>query len=1205
MEIFMRNIPLSYDKHQVKMVLAGHLHSAHLFGAQVNFDVYLHPPRVGIPTRTGAFTLTDPRVGGKFLSLYGSRLSPMHVTLGTDRLEFSESNRAPRQEVLELLTHSPWVDPVKEREQEQREEGLSQMFVSLQSIQFGWMCRDDVFSIESEARQPALFRFDPRRRELNVSVKQAYNDTSEYVIAIRQSSIMNISSHQSLDGAQRAVIFLQLEIPPWFFQRPIPVPGAKKQEPYQRLTTFPVVNNPGAIPYTSLAIRLILRSPAGTEAFAHICEAANLRNLLKSYPIRVARRDLFSSSRLQMMDIAIRQFEWSVAFQLEALVRNLYVDATEVLSLIPKVQTMVASRGRAYVAKLLKQFAPRAKDFLYTDSTTTILPCFDSFAEEFSKQGNIEPDIPEDPNFYSSLHVMVTPTSMFLTGPFVDKSNRVIRRYDRANQDSFLRVEFREDNNLQFRFDRDVDSLEFIKRRIGPIMHEGLLIAGRKFRFLAYSQSALKEHSVWFVKVFNDSKHGIVTAAKIISSLGNFRGLSYDTTLEFCPARLGARVSQAFSATDAAVVEVDEILIDEDIETGDGKYVFTDGSGGMSEELAREIWRLIGRKRDLDEYPHAYQIRFQGSKGMLSVDYTLNGSNALSLRPSMIKFDAPGSTEIEISRAIDQPTTYYLNRPLIMILEGLGVPYEVFKGFQDQAVRETKAATRSLSAAAHLLQTHGLGLSFKLPSVMVSLGKLDLEVLAQDPFFDQLLRLGIYHVLRDLKHRARIPIPNAWTLVGVADTHGYLRKQEVFVCVRHREKGTFYLDGPVLISRSPTIHPGDVQLAMAIGKPERGSPFVKEALPNTVVFSVQGERPLPTCLGGGDLDGDLYNIIPLKDHPYFAPKHTFPPADYLPAQKEFTEWPCTMKDVADFVMKYIVSDVLGVVATNWLIIADQQGNITNKDCILLAKLHSDAVDYQKTGRQVPLEDIPKARFPRPDWNAPETIEGMAHQDTKYYKSETALGKLTRAIDLKAHEPSLPPRVRPRPRRGAARTAAGRVESLADDFSGLGLGNSATSVIFENVELLVVAFINPHVRIGPRVSDLIATAFGSFAEELRSITSRYSLSHRFYKPLTEEELIVGTIVQKTSQPGLRKEKIAKLKDATDYAFKRVKEALEGERPAKEYLQYAWNAWKFSITEMRKETFGAKAFWWITLGAVFDALKLVEEATEVRSTRGSRA
>jgi len=68
------------------------------------------------------------------------------------------------------------------------------------------------------------------------------------------------------------------------------------------------------------------------------------------------------------------------------------------------------------------------------------------------------------------------------------------------------------------------------------------------------------------------------------------------------------------------------------------------------------------------------------------------------------------------------------------------------------------------------------------------------------------------------------------------------------------------------------IHPGDVQLVQAIGKPPKNSPYDIEPLANCVVFACQGSfplinstshylrlyvvlgaRPLPSCLGGGDL----------------------------------------------------------------------------------------------------------------------------------------------------------------------------------------------------------------------------------------------------------------------------------------------------------------------------------------------------------------
>ena len=187
-------------------------------------------------------------------------------------------------------------------------------------------------------------------------------------------------------------------------------------------------------------------------------------------------------------------------------------------------------------------------------------------------------------------------------------------------------------------------------------------------------------------------------------------------------------------------------------------------------------------------------------KGMVSVDYRQTGRE-LVLRPSMIKFQAPKWSEIEIARAFDRPSPFYLNRPLIMVLETLGVPYETFKKYQDVAVKGAKSARRDFERAGRLLESFGLGTSFCLSSIMSHLHKLGVRMQDEDPFYKHLLDFSINHVLRELQHHARILIPG-YTLVGVADVHGWLEPDEVFACCVNQQTGKLeYLEGDMVITR--------------------------------------------------------------------------------------------------------------------------------------------------------------------------------------------------------------------------------------------------------------------------------------------------------------------------------------------------------------------------------------------------------------------
>jgi RNA-dependent RNA polymerase len=176
-------------------------------------------------------------------------------------------------------------------------------------------------------------------------------------------------------------------------------------------------------------------------------------------------------------------------------------------------------------------------------------------------------------------------------------------------------------------------------------------------------------------------------------------------------------------------------------------------------------------------------------------------------------------------------------------------------------ITSVKNAVRSTSTAASLLDQYGLGTAFRVSSVLQSLQKLGLTGIPKEEFVTRGLTYAVNDVLRSLKHKARISVPDSYTLVGVADVHGYLREGEIFgslyrsvfiayriadifistACIRYPHQEPFYLEGDVLITRSPAIHPGDVQMVRAIGVPPANSPFAHEKLPNCVVFATRGE----------------------------------------------------------------------------------------------------------------------------------------------------------------------------------------------------------------------------------------------------------------------------------------------------------------------------------------------------------------------------
>lgn len=396
---------------------------------------------------------------------------------------------------------------------------------------------------------------------------------------------------------------------------------------------------------------------------------------------------------------------------------------------------------------------------------------------------------------------------------------------------------------------------------------------------------------------------------------------------------------------------------------------------------------------------------------MISVDTRLNGE-VVHLRPSMIKFESPDQSEIEICGSGSRPLPLRLNRQFIKIMEDLQVEPQSFLDLQNSAVEELRRTTESPLKAADFLERNQVGQNAHLPWLIRKLHAINLSPV-KDAFIRDVVEISTLMQLRELKHRSRIPVEQGVTLYGIMDEFDILKEGEIY-CRTDKH----VVEGKVAITRAPALHPGDIQFAKAVDVPD-DSPL--DSLHNCVVFSQRGTRDLPSQLSGGDLDGDLYNVI---WDPRLQPEIICPPADYPRVAAVDIGRLVERSDMTEFFIQFMENDQLGRIATLHQQLADIKPMGTqDPDCVLLAEMHSTAVDFSKTGIPVDMSRFPKYKAMRPDFMAPgprykiekqgvELIEEEMDDDEedvvtaldpegtkmRYYESSRILGELYRAID---------------------------------------------------------------------------------------------------------------------------------------------------------------------------------------------------------------
>ena len=545
--------------------------------------------------------------------------------------------------------------------------------------------------------------------------------------------------------------------------------------------------------------------------------------------------------------------------------------------------------------------------------------------------------------------VLISPSAMVFLPHEIDLGNRVVRE---MNPDDLLRINFVDEYNERSIWSNCTSVLGRFKNIL-----KGFSLLGRYYEFLGFSNSQMRNHSCWMVRVTKN-----LNAEKLRSKLGDFSKCK-----SVC--KYASRLGLCFSGTHKALdIAPSQIAIMPDIESYDKKYVFSDGVGMIADDLFEKVLRNVYVKER--QKISALQVRICGCKGVLT--RTPEISNEIYVRKSMNKFDSE-HFKLEIcSYAVSRPG--YLNRQIILILNGLGIDNQVFETLQNTMIKELQITLSSEAAAEDYLRktdpTYYRDLIYMLQSNMK---------FSDDVYLRGMISAVFLAAVKMIKSKARILAPKSSLLMGVLDEYGVLEYGEVFIQIT-AEDSSEIITGRIAVAKNPCYHPGDIRVLEAVRRPQLMH------LHNVIVFPQKGPRPHPNECSGSDLDGDLYFVT--WNHK-LVPAHHVEPMNYdAPKEKEELN-PINIEKVIDFFGTFMESENIGRISNAHLIIADKKG-VHSREALELAGLTSIAVDYPKTGIPAIL---------RPELRASAWPDFMEKTGKTSYESTGIIGILYRSCTL--------------------------------------------------------------------------------------------------------------------------------------------------------------------------------------------------------------
>jgi len=359
------------------------------------------------------------------------------------------------------------------------------------------------------------------------------------------------------------------------------------------------------------------------------------------------------------------------------------------------------------------------------------------------------------------------------------------------------------------------------------------------YKFFGHSPTQLRNRHCVFYSTDLEWQYG--SYEQIISEFGTFNM----TNVSKRAARIGLLLSTATRA-----IQLDDTQIEKDKDIEHNGFIFTDGCGRISPDIAAKIDVYPFKyqyEKQVHQFPSVYQIRFKGCKGILMLDETL--TNKIKLRNSLIKFDWNPEKKVnwlrivEDGKAVSFPNAYsFLNTQFIRLLSALGVPDEAFLRKLDTYFEELSRILHDQEVQVRYLCAYR---RYDLAERILATNSVDKETLTELKRYQMTCHMhkpttsqsthSFSDQTKEEKIKIKFPLDQCRLVFGVADTSKKLEYGCCYFQPTIRGKPTVLDGDQVIVAKSPSYHVGDIRVLKCVNIPEC------RHLVDCLVFPVNGQ----------------------------------------------------------------------------------------------------------------------------------------------------------------------------------------------------------------------------------------------------------------------------------------------------------------------------------------------------------------------------